>query len=186
MFEFDTWVTGSNGPAAMLGANVVVVTAGVAHQPGMSRPDLLEANVEVIDGTMQDNMQYAPDAIVIMVTNPVDVRTYRVDQLTGWTRHRVLGQAGLLDASRMAAFIAMETGLSTRDIATIVLGGHGDTMVPVTRFCTVNGIPVSYFIDEARLDQIVQRTRVDGRRHQSPPQTPAALRGIARGRVRGT
>lgn len=161
-FEFDTRVTGSNDPAAMQDANVVVITAGVARKPGMSRSDVLDTNVEVIDGIVADVMRYAPEAIVIMVTNPVDVLTYRVWQLTGWPRERVLGQAGVLDASRMAAFIALETGFSTRDITTLVLGGHGDSMVPVPRFCTVNGIPVSYFVGPERLDEIVQRTRDGG------------------------
>lgn len=161
-FEFDTRVTGSNDPSAMDGAEVVVITAGVPRKPGMSRSDVLDTNVAVIDGIVANMVRYAPNAIVIMVTNPVDVLTYRVWQLTGWPRERVLGQAGVLDASRMAAFIAMETGFSTRDITTIVLGGHGDTMVPVTRFCTVNGIPVSHFISEQRLAEIVQRTRGGG------------------------
>ena len=161
-FEFDTRVTGSNDPAAMQDAEVVVVTAGIPRKPGMSRSDVLDTNVRVIDGILGDIMTYAPNAIVIMVTNPVDVLTYRVWQLTGWPRERVIGQAGVLDASRMAAFIAMETGFSTRDITTIVLGGHGDSMVPVPRFCTVNGIPVSHFISPERLDEIVQRTRGGG------------------------
>jgi len=161
-FEFDTRVTGSNDPAAMQDAEVVVVTAGIPRKPGMSRSDVLDTNVRVIDGILGDIMTYAPNAIVIMVTNPVDVLTYRVWQLTGWPRERVIGQAGVLDASRMAAFIAMETGFSTRDITTIVLGGHGDSMVPVPRFCTVNGIPVSRFISPERLDEIVQRTRGGG------------------------
>jgi malate dehydrogenase len=161
-FEFDTRVTGSNDPAAMQDANVVVVTAGIPRKPGMSRSDVLDTNVEVIDGIVGDILKHAPDAVVIMVTNPVDVLTYRVFQLTGWPRERVIGQAGVLDASRMAAFIAMETGFSTRDITTIVLGGHGDSMVPVPRFCTVNGIPVSHFISRERLDEIVQRTRGGG------------------------
>ena len=161
-FEFDTRVTGSNDPAAMQDANVVVITAGIPRRPGMSRSDVLDTNVQVIDGIVGDIVKYAPDAIVIMVTNPVDVLTYRVSQLTGWSRERVIGQAGVLDASRMAAFIAMETGLSARDITTIVLGGHGDTMVPVPRFCTINGIPVSHFVSAERLDQIVQRTRGGG------------------------
>ena len=128
----------------------------------MSRSDVLDTNVEVIDGIVGDIVKYAPNAIVIVVTNPVDVLTYRVWQLTDWPRARVLGQAGVLDASRMAAFIAMETGLSARDITTIVLGGHGDSMVPVPRFCTINGIPVSQFISAERLDEIVQRTRGGG------------------------
>jgi malate dehydrogenase len=161
-FEFDTRVEGSNDSAAIAGANVVVITAGVARKPGMSRSDVLETNVRVIDGIADDVVRYAPDAIVIVVTNPVDVLTYRVWQRTGWPRARVLGQAGVLDASRMAAFIAMETGFSTRDITTMVLGGHGDSMVPVPRFCTVNGVPVSHFIAAERLDEIVQRTRDGG------------------------
>ena len=161
-FRFDTQVSGSNDPAAMSGAEVVVVTAGVPRKPGMSRSDVLEINVKVIDGIVDDVMRHAPDAIIIMVTNPVDVLTFRAWQRTGWARQRVLGQAGVLDASRMAAFIAMETGFSTHDITTIVLGGHGDSMVPVPRFCTINGIPVSQFIDQQRLAEIVQRTRDGG------------------------
>lgn len=161
-FHFDTRVTGSNDPSAMQDANVVVITAGVPRKPGMSRSDVLDVNVKVIDGILDDVMRYAPDAILIMVTNPVDVLTYRAWKRTGWPRERVLGQAGVLDASRMAAFIAMETGFSTHDITTIVLGGHGDSMVPVPRFCTVNGIPVSHFIDERRMAEIVQRTRDGG------------------------
>lgn len=161
-FEFDTRVTGSNDPAAMQDADVVVITAGIPRKPGMSRSDVLDTNVRVIDGIVADVLRYAPDAIIIMVTNPVDVLTYRAWQLTRWPRERVIGQAGVLDASRMAAFIAMETGFSTRDITTIVLGGHGDSMVPVPRFCTVNGIPVSQFIAPERLDEIVQRTRGGG------------------------
>lgn len=161
-FHFDTRVTGSNDAAAMAGAEVVIVTAGVPRKPGMSRSDVLDVNVRVIDGIIDDIQRHAPDAIVIMVTNPVDVLTYRVWQRTGWPRERVLGQAGVLDASRMAAFIAMETGFSASDITTIVLGGHGDAMVPVPRFCTINGVPVSHFIGEQRLQEIVQRTRDGG------------------------
>ena len=161
-FEFDTRVTGSNEPAAMSGAELVIVTAGVPRKPGMSRSDVLDTNVKVIDAIIDDILEYAPEAIVIMVTNPVDVLTYRVWQRTRWPRQRVLGQAGVLDASRMASFIAMETGLSARDITTIVLGGHGDTMVPVPRYCTINGIPVSHFISEERMADIVQRTRQGG------------------------
>lgn len=161
-FKFDTRVTGSNDPAAMAGSELVVITAGVPRKPGMSRSDVLDTNVQVIDGIVDDMLKYAPDATVIMVTNPVDVLTYRVWQRTGWPRSRVLGQAGVLDASRMATFIAMETGFSARDITTIVLGGHGDTMVPVARFCTINGIPVSHFIPEDRLNEINERTRKGG------------------------
>ncbi len=161
-FGSDTRVTGSNDAAAMRDADVVIITAGVPRKPGMSRSDVLDINVQIIDGIVDDMLKYAPDAIAIMVTNPVDVLTYRVWQRTRWPRERVIGQAGVLDASRMAAFIAIETGFSTKDITTMVLGGHGDSMVPVTRFCTVNGIPVSHFIGEERLAEIVQRTRDGG------------------------
>lgn len=161
-FAFDTKVSGSNDPAAMANADVVVITAGIPRKPGMSRSDVLDTNVKIIDSITDDVMRYAPNAIVIVVSNPVDVLTYRVWQRTQWSRERVFGQAGVLDASRMAAFIAMETGFSAHDITTIVLGGHGDSMVPVPRFCTVNGIPVSHFIDDDTMSQIVQRTRDGG------------------------
>jgi malate dehydrogenase len=107
-------------------------------------------------------MQYAPDAQVLIVSNPVDTLTYRVAQRTGWDRSRIFGQAGVLDASRMASFIAQETGFSALDITTMVLGGHGDTMVPVPRFCTINGIPISHFISEERIEAIMERTRQGG------------------------
>jgi len=162
LFRFDTRVTGSNDPAAMANADLVVITAGVARKPGMSRTDVLETNLRVIDGIVDDVLRYAPEAIVLMVTNPVDVLTYRVWQRSGWSRERVLGQAGVLDAARMASFIALETGFSARDVTTIVLGGHGDSMVPLPRFCTVNGIPVSEFIDDAGMNEIIERTRQGG------------------------
>ncbi|WP_456448759.1 malate dehydrogenase [Thiolapillus sp.] len=161
-FSFDTRVEGSNDPAALAGADLVVVTAGIPRKPGMSRSDVLDTNVAIIDGITDDIMRYAPDAMVLVVSNPVDVLTWRVWQRTGWPRERIFGQAGVLDASRMAAFIAMETGFSSRDITTLVLGGHGDSMVPVPRFCTINGIPVTQFISEERLQDIIQRTREGG------------------------
>jgi len=161
-FRFDTRVIGSNDPAAMGGAELVVITAGVPRKPGMSRSDVLETNVAIIDGILDDVMRHAPDAKILMVTNPVDVLTWRAWQRTGWPRERVFGQAGVLDASRMATFIAMATGFSTRDITTIVLGGHGDSMVPLPRFCTINGIAISHFLDQSQIRDIIQRTRDGG------------------------
>ncbi len=161
-FAFDTRVSGSNDPAAMQNADLVVITAGIPRKPGMSRSDVLDTNVAIIDSIVEDLLRYAPDSMVLIVSNPVDVLTYRVYQRTGWPRHRVFGQAGVLDASRMAAFIAEETGFSSRDITTIVLGGHGDSMVPLPRYCTINGIPVSEFVDDAKLQEIIQRTRDGG------------------------
>ncbi len=161
-FNFDTQVVGSNDSADLAGADLVVITAGIPRKPGMSRSDVLDTNVSIIDGIIDDILEYAPNAMVLVVSNPVDVLTWRVWQRTGWARERVFGQAGVLDASRMAAFIAMETGFSSRDITTLVLGGHGDSMVPVPRFCTINGIPVTHFISAERLQDIIQRTREGG------------------------
>ncbi len=194
-FNFDTRISGSNNPAAMANADIVVITAGVARKPGMSRSDVLDVNIQVIDSIVEDVMRYAPDAIIIMVTNPVDVLTYRAWKKTGWPRERVIGQAGVLDASRMAAFIAMETGFSALDITTIVLGGHGDSMVPIPRFCTVNGVPIAQFIAPERIEQIVQRTRDGGaeilalRKNSSAYDAPGAsvaamVDAISRGRNR--
>ena len=160
--RFDTRLAGGSDLALMAGAELVVITAGIPRKPGMSRSDVLEANLTVIDGIIDNMQHYAPDAFILMVTNPVDVLTYRAYRRGGWDRKRVIGQAGVLDASRMAGFIAEATGFSVRDITTIVLGGHGDSMVPVPRFCTVNGVPVGNFLDQDTLDQIVQRTRDGG------------------------
>jgi malate dehydrogenase len=173
-FRSDTRVTGSNNPQAMADSDLIVVTAGLPRKPGMSRSDVLEANLAVIDGIVDNIMEYAPSASVLLVTNPVDVLTYRIWQRTQWPRNRIMGQAGVLDASRMASFISMETGFSTRDITTIVLGGHGDTMVPLPRFCTINGIPVSHFINEERLHSIIDRTRNGGAEILSLRKTSSA------------
>ncbi|QVL47329.1 MAG: malate dehydrogenase [Thiocapsa sp.] len=161
-FKFDCSINGSNDPQILRDSDLVIVTAGLPRKPGMSRSDVLEANVRIIDGVTDQIMQYAPDAMVLIVSNPVDTLTYRVAQRTGWDRNRVFGQAGVLDASRMASFIAQETGFSALDITTMVLGGHGDTMVPVPRFCTINGIPIAHFISEERIAAIMERTRQGG------------------------
>ncbi|MFZ0791192.1 MAG: malate dehydrogenase [Chromatiaceae bacterium] len=161
-FEFDCALSGSNDPQILRDSELIVVTAGLPRKPGMSRSDVLEVNVRIIDEVTDHILRYAPDAMVLVVSNPVDSLTYRVAQRTGWGRSRVFGQAGVLDASRMASFIAQETGYSALDITTIVLGGHGDTMVPVPRFCTINGIPISHFISEERINAIMDRTRTGG------------------------
>ncbi len=161
-FQFDTTITGSHDPQVLENAELVVITAGLPRKPGMSRSDVLEANVRVIDEVAGQIQHYAPDAMVLVVSNPVDTLTYRVAKRTRWPRERVFGQAGVLDAARMASFIAMETGFSHRDITTLVLGGHGDTMVPVPRFCTINGIPISHFLSDERIAAINERTRKGG------------------------
>ena len=161
-FEFDCVLSGSNDPQILRDSELVIVTAGFPRKPGMSRSDVLEANVRIIDEVSDQVRRYAPDAMALVVSNPVDALTYRMAQRTGWGRSRVFGQAGVLDASRMAAFIAQETGFSALDITTLVLGGHGDAMVPVPRFCTINGIPISSFISEERIEAILERTRKGG------------------------
>jgi len=179
-FEFDCRLSGSNDPAILAGSDLVVITAGFPRKPGMSRSDVLAANVKIIDDVTDHIVAHAPDAIVLVVSNPVDTLTYRIAQRTGWSRQRVFGQAGVLDASRMAAFIAEETGFSALDITTLVLGGHGDTMVPMPRYCTINGVPVSKFIAPDRLEAIIERTRKGGaeilalRKNSSAYDAPAA------------
>ena len=162
LFGFDSRVTGDEDNSAMEGSNIVIITAGLPRKPGMSRSDVLDANLEIIRGLTADIMRYAPDAKVIMVTNPVDVLTYSVWKQTGWDRSRVFGLSGVLDAARMASFIALETGFSIKDITTLVLGGHGDSMVPMSRFTTINGIPLDTFLPEEKIQQIVDRTRNGG------------------------
>jgi malate dehydrogenase len=179
-FEFDCRLTGSSDPRIMKDSQLVIVTAGIPHKPGMSRAELLEANVRIIDEVTDNIIEYAPDAMVLVSANPVDVLTYRVAERTGWPRERVFGQAGVLDASRMASFIAQETGFSALDITTLVLGGHGDAMVPLPRFCTINGVPISHFISEERIEAIIERTRQGGaevlalRKHSSAHDAPGA------------
>ncbi|HFD92061.1 MAG TPA: malate dehydrogenase [Gammaproteobacteria bacterium] len=162
LFGFDSRVTGDEDNSAMEGSDIVIITAGLPRKPGMSRSDVLDANLEIIRGLTADIMRYAPDAKVIMVTNPVDVLTYSVWKQTGWDRSRVFGLSGVLDAARMASFIALETGFSIKDITTLVLGGHGDSMVPMSRFTTINGIPLDTFLSQEKIQQIVDRTRNGG------------------------
>jgi len=177
--NFDTRVTGGTDPALLQGSDLVVVTAGSPRKPGMSRSDVMDVNVAVIDSVCDSVLEYAPDALLLMVTNPVDVLTWHAWKRTGWTRNRVFGQAGVLDASRMAYFIAAETGLSVRDIHTMVIGGHGDLMVPLTRFSTVNGVPASTFLDAETIERINDRTRHGGAEVLALRQLSSAYNGPA-------
>lgn len=180
LFEFDTRLGGGSDNSMMADSDLIVVTAGLPRKPGMSRSDLLETNINIMDGIIDDAMKYAPDCLMLFVTNPVDIVTYYAWRKTGWSRNRIFGQAGVLDSSRMASFIAMETGYSTLDINTMVLGGHGDTMVPMHRYTTIAGIPISNFIEKDKLDEIVERTRHGGaeilalRQNSSAYDAPAA------------
>lgn len=162
LFGFDTRVTGHTDPAAMAGAELVIITAGFPRKPGMSRSDVLEANLKIIDSILDSVLRFAPEAMLLMVTNPVDVLTYYAWKRTGWDRARVVGQAGVLDSSRMASFVALETGFSVLDIQATVLGGHGDAMVPLVRYTTIGGIPIGHFLDREAVARIVERTRQGG------------------------
>ena len=178
--RFDCRLKGGNDPALLAGSDLVIVTAGSPRKPGMSRSDVLDVNLKVIDSVVDDVLKHAPDCLLLLVTNPVDVLTWRAWKRTGWDRSRVFGQAGVLDAARMASFMAEETGISVRDIHTMVIGGHGDSMVPLTRFSTINGLPVSIFVDEQAIAHINEKTRHGGaevlemRQHSSAYNAPAA------------
>ena len=159
---FDTRVVGANdyGPAA--GSEIVVVTAGIARKPGMSRDDLVRTNADIVKQVSQQIRQTCPEAIVLVVSNPLDVMCWVTKQVTGFPRERVLGMAGVLDTARYRAFLAEALEVSVEDIQAMVLGGHGDTMVPLVSYTTVSGIPVTQLLDRAALDQIVERTRNGG------------------------
>ena len=180
VFGFDTKLTGHNNLDAMAGSDLIIITAGLARKPGMSRSDVLDANVPIITSIMDEAKRTAPDAIVIMVTNPVDVLTYVAWKRTGWDRQRLLGLSGVLDSTRMASFVAMETGLSVQDITAMVLGGHGDTMVPLPRYTCINGIQITQLMNKEQIERIVKRTREGGaeilalRKTSSAYDAPAA------------
>ncbi|MGW8248256.1 MAG: malate dehydrogenase [Acidiferrobacterales bacterium] len=179
-FGFDTNISGHNELSAMEGSELVIITAGIPRKPGMSRSDVLETNLNILDGIMDAMQRTAPNAMVMLVSNPVDILTYAAWKETGWSRNRVFGMAGVLDSSRMASFVAMETGFSVKDIDAMVMGGHGDTMVPMTRFTTINGIPINLFLGQDKIDSIVKRTREGGaeilalKKNSSAYDAPAA------------
>jgi malate dehydrogenase len=174
LLGFDTRLVGDTDPGVIAGSELVIITAGMPRKPGMSRSDLLDMNVEILDKILVDVVREAPDCRILVVSNPVDVLTYRAWKKTGWDRSRVFGQAGVLDASRMAAFIALETGLSTRDIQTMVLGGHGAAMVPMLRYSRINGVPLHHFMSQEAIDRIVERTRHGGAEILALKQTSSA------------
>ncbi len=158
----DARMTGSNSYDDLAGSNVVVVTAGFPRKPGMSRTDLLNKNAEIIGTVAEAIRTKAPDAFVIVVTNPLDVMTYYMWKKTGFPRERVMGMAGVLDSTRFRSFIAAELNVSVQDVMAMVLGGHGDAMVPLTSYATVGGMPVTQLIPEKRLAEIVDRTKNGG------------------------
>lgn len=159
---FDSRVTGTNGYDETAGSEVVVITAGIARKPGMSRDDLLNTNAGIVKQVSESVRSTCPNAIVIVVSNPLDVMSYVAKEVTGFPRERVLGMAGVLDTARYRAFIAEALDVSVRDIQAMVLGGHGDTMVPLISYTSVSGIPVTQLMAREKLDAIVERTRTGG------------------------
>jgi len=159
---FDTRVIGTNGYDAAEGAEVFVVTAGIARKPGMSRDDLAKTNAGIVRSVARDIARVAPKAIIVVVSNPLDVMCYVAMRTSGFPRERVIGMAGVLDAARYRTFLAEAIDVSVEDIQAMVLGGHGDTMVPLISYTTVSGIPISQLIDPAKLQAIVDRTRGGG------------------------
>ena len=160
--NIDVSITGSDSYDQIEGSDIVVVTAGLARKPGMSREDLLLKNAEIISHVSREIAEKAPDSIVIIVTNPLDVMTSLAWKRTGFAPERVIGMAGVLDSSRMKYFISKELGVSVRDIQALVMGGHGDSMVPIPHCCTVSGIPLAELLDEERISYIVEKTRNAG------------------------
>ena len=160
--DFGVEVTGSNDYAACKDSDVVVVTAGLARKPGMDRMELLGKNTSIVAGIAKAIRDHAPKSVIVMVTNPLDVMTYVAWKVSGFPRERVLGMAGVLDSSRFRAFIAMELGVSVVEVSAMGLGGHGDTMVPLPRFSTVNGVPITELMDAATIQRISDRTRKGG------------------------
>ena len=158
----DARITGSSSWDDVAGSDVVIITAGVPRKPGMSRDDLLSINLKIIRNVAENLKSKAPNAFVIVISNPLDAMVYELKKVTGFAREKVVGMAGVLDAARFQLFLAREAGVAVKDVRAMVLGGHGDTMVPVTGYCTIYGIPVAQFIAPEKLAAIVERTRGGG------------------------
>ena len=159
---YDANITGTTSYADIAGADVCIVTAGIARKPGMSRDDLLGINCKIMSDVSSNIKQYASDSLVIVITNPLDAMVTLTKRVTGFPKNRVVGQAGVLDSARYRTFIAQELGVSVQNVTAMVLGGHGDDMVPVRSYCQVGGVPVEKLISAARLEEIEQRTRQAG------------------------
>lgn len=158
----DVTIVGTNDYSTTKDSDIIIITAGIARKPGMSRDDLLKTNAEIVGTAATETLKYSPEAIFIVLTNPLDTMAYLTMKKTGLPRERVIGQAGILDSARMRAFVAMETGVSVENIDCYVLGGHGDEMVPLTRHSNIAGIPLRDYLSADRLSTIVERTRKGG------------------------
>ncbi|MBL1218332.1 MAG: malate dehydrogenase [Planctomycetes bacterium] len=160
--RFDSSITGTADYKDIAGSDVVVITAGIPRKPGMSRDDLIQTNVKIVKSVSENVREYAPDAIVIVVSNPLDAMVYTAWKTTGFPTNRIIGQAGCLDVARYRTFIAMELGVSVEDIQALLLGGHGDDMVPLPRYTSVHGIPVTQLLSEDKITACVNRAKVGG------------------------
>ncbi len=159
---FDAWINGTSDYQDIQGSDIVVITAGIARKPGMSREDLVSTNANVMKAVTKEIVTHAPESIIIVLTNPVDAMTYTVFQASGFPKERVIGQSGVLDTARFRTFVAMELNVSVKDISGFVLGGHGDDMVPLLRYSYAGGIPLEKLLTPERLAAIVERTRKGG------------------------
>lgn len=159
---FDCEIIGTNGYEETEGSDLVIITAGIPRKPGMSRDDLLNTNSNIMKSVIEQVSGKSPDSIILVVSNPLDVMAYVALKISGFDPTRVIGMAGILDTSRYRSFIALELGVSIRDIQAMVLGGHGDTMVPLPRYTTISGIPLSFFLSEDKIEPILERTRFGG------------------------
>lgn len=162
VLNYDGKITGTKDYADIAGSEVVVVTSGFPRQPGMSREDLIGKNAEIVSQVGKGIKEYAPESIIIMVTNPLDLMTYHMQKVTGFPENRVIGQAGILDSARMTHFVAEAIGCSNEDVQAMVLGGHGDTMVPLPRYTTVGGIPITQLLSNDKIEAISSRTASGG------------------------
>tara|TARA_B100001142_G_scaffold95360_1_gene97261 strand:+ start:12905 stop:13843 length:939 start_codon:yes stop_codon:yes gene_type:complete len=162
ILNYDGKVTGTKDYADIEGSDVVIVTSGFPRQPGMSREDLIGKNAQIVSQVGEGIKKYAPDSIIIMVTNPLDLMTYHMQKVTGFSHNRVIGQAGILDSARMTHFVADAIGCSNEDVQAMVLGGHGDTMVPLPRYTTVGGIPITQLLTPEEIEAISTRTASGG------------------------
>ena len=162
VLNYDGRVSGTKDYADIIGSDVVVVTSGFPRQPGMTREDLIGKNAEIVSQVGQGIRDHAPDSVIVMVTNPLDLMTYHMQKITGFPHERVVGQAGILDSARMTHFISDAVGCSNEDVQAMVLGGHGDTMVPLPRYTTVNGIPIDQLLNDDEIAAIIERTASGG------------------------
>ncbi|MCL4541962.1 MAG: malate dehydrogenase [Chloroflexi bacterium] len=162
ILDYDSHIEGTTDPAALEGSDLVIITSGMPRKPGMSRTDLLQANADIVRQNAANVAKYAPKSIAIMLNNPLDPMTQLFHKTTGFPKERVIGQAGVLDSARFRTFIALELDVSVEDVTAFVLGGHGDEMVPLPRYSTVAGIPITELLPQERIDAIVRRTAGGG------------------------